>query len=210
MRWNPRRSPAIELDRQGRSRRRFRRAGAIYATSTDRSMLAGPVGLTSPTSTPTYPPPRRGRRRVRKGDGIGGVDRERLRSKTEGETERTAESWRRKKCRRRRLTRRATLRRVYVLLSVPSFVLHSPPFYRPDLLTSRRHRSSLPRLCPSRVHRFYVPHRLLPSVSPTFACPRRHRLNFSKLASSTRFSPMVIAHSLHSLDPDYSSSRYCL
>lgn len=60
LRWNPRRSPAIELDRQGRSCRREdeRIRGSARFTRCpvwDRPTLAGPED-TSPTSTPTFPP----------------------------------------------------------------------------------------------------------------------------------------------------------
>lgn len=46
LRWNPRRSPAIELDRQGRIYRRFGRtrgsARFMRPSRRDRSMFAGP------------------------------------------------------------------------------------------------------------------------------------------------------------------------
>jgi len=184
MRWNPR-SPAIELDRQGRSRRRFERirGSARFTRRPDRSMLAGPVASPRPRPRP------RSRHRGEEEDaleremGSTGVNRERQglrRSETERETERTTESWRKKKSTAKTNTKSNSSPYASPFL----FRLHSPPLYRTDLLTSCRPSSTL---CPSYLRRFFILHRLLPSVSPTFA-HRRHRRNCSKFASSSYFS----------------------
>lgn len=184
MRWNLRRSLAIELDRQGRSCRRFERnrGSARFTRRPDRSMLAGPVNSPRPRPRP------RSRRREEEEDAL---EKE---MESAGWTEREAKKWNWK--RNGENDRKLEEEKVdgrdeheEQLFAVCFSVLLSSSFsivLSHDLLTSRR---PSPVFHPSRVRRFFVLHRRLPSASSTFAYLRHHCLNFSKLASSDHFSP---------------------
>jgi len=95
LRWNPR-SPAIELDRQGRScRRKDSRVGTIYETYDPGSADARrPWRFTSPTSTPTFPPQGKEETTWERETGSGNEWRERERKKGMKKRAKPKERWR--------------------------------------------------------------------------------------------------------------------